>query len=1090
VTLLGGLSDSDGERRKQAEEVYNAIPAQDRFLILGAALYRKDLPSAVRIFAAILLRRLIMNSWQDIRNSIPPAHLTQSCTELLGLLKGSMDETKEVRDKICLVASELGKSFLDDSHVNQWPEFVQFLFELLKSPDSRLREAGFTIISTNPEVLGQVNNQTAYIEQLHQCLMESLLMKEKPDSFYISLVSATASLIVINAANKECVKKLSTMAAPLCEILRIVPDESSKEEICQHLIEIAEAAPLCLRPAITQIMQLSITYMTESTGLESELRFSALELVVSLMENAPVMVKKRASAYIKPIILRILAFMSSIDDDPEWYTTCSNDKDEDEPDAIGESALDRISNALGGKVLLPILIDELTEMLRRPEWQARHAALMAFSCAGEGCRDQLMRVLDRIVNGILSFLGDPHPRVRHAACNAIGQMATDFSPDFENKFHGQVIPALCRLLVDFSNIRVQAHSACAMINFFEECPQEILAMYLDPITEHIELALSTYMSEGIPRDEGKLFVVENIIVALSSVADSSAESFIKYYEKFMPCLKFIIKNSTGNDDLRVLRGKAIESISLIGMAVGKEKFCADASDVMQMLLATQTGDVKLADDDPQLTYMMAAWARICRILGSDFQTYLPYVMEPVLKAAALKVEIAVLDDDDQAAIENNSDWQRVSVQDHAVGIRTAGLEDKATACSMLVCYARELKHGFVEYVERTAEVLVPLLKFPFNDDVRCAASEAMPYLLESARPKGDQCMAVLWNAIFESLIGALDLDSDSSVLNQLMESLGKSIEVIGASSMTPDRYGKLTAKLNERFKAHFEYLEEEFERRKDEDYETESECSDDDQDCLAGIASVIHSLFVVYKSDYLPYFQPLIEPIQKLSMGDQFIPWSSKQTALCIWDDVIEYTGQHSVNYQKFFIPLLTNGIMDKNKEIRQAALYGIGQLAQQNGATFSDYFQSIIPNIVQIISHPDARSDDCIMATENGIAAIGRILKFCPQLVNHNDLLKCWTNWLPIWEDDTEVPFVMEYLLQLIEQNNLTVMGPNSSNLPRLVAIVAEVFARSAIETNTEVGIKLVSFLKQVHANPSVNYCLNTLTVPQQKAVQEVIAS
>lgn len=41
--------------------------------------------------------------------------------------------------------------------------------------------------------------------------------------------------------------------------------------------------------------------------------------------------------------------------------------------------------------------------------------------------------------------------------------------------------------------------------------------------------------------------------------------------------------------------------------------------------------------------MIAAWARICKILGKGFEPYLPYVMEPVLKAAALKPEIAVLD---------------------------------------------------------------------------------------------------------------------------------------------------------------------------------------------------------------------------------------------------------------------------------------------------------------------------------------------------------------------------------------------------------------------------------------------------------------
>lgn len=64
-------------------------------------------------------------------------------------------------------------------------------------------------------------------------------------------------------------------------------------------------------------------------------------------------------------------------------------------------------------------------------------------------------MLDNITNAVLRYLLDPHPRVRYAACNAIGQMSTDFSPVFEKKFHEQVIPGLLSLLDDTDNPRVQ-----------------------------------------------------------------------------------------------------------------------------------------------------------------------------------------------------------------------------------------------------------------------------------------------------------------------------------------------------------------------------------------------------------------------------------------------------------------------------------------------------------------------------------------------------------------------------------------------------------------------------------------------------------
>ena len=52
-----------------------------------------------------------------------------------------------------------------------------------------------------------------------------------------------------------------------------------------------------------------------------------------------------------------------------------------------------------------------------------------------------------------------------------------------------------------------------------------------------------------------------------------------------------------------------------------------------------------------------------------------------------------------------------------LGIRTAGLEEKSTACQMLVCYARELKEGFAGYTEGVVKLMVPMLKFYFHDGV-------------------------------------------------------------------------------------------------------------------------------------------------------------------------------------------------------------------------------------------------------------------------------------------------------------------------------------------------------------------------------------
>ena len=55
----------------------------------------------------------------------------------------------------------------------------------------------------------------------------------------------------------------------------------------------------------------------------------------------------------------------------------------------------------------------------------------------------------------------------------------------------------------------------------------------------------------------------------------------------------------------MLRAKAVECISLVGMAVGKERFASDAKEVMDMLMQLQAGGFE--DDDATISYMQQAW---------------------------------------------------------------------------------------------------------------------------------------------------------------------------------------------------------------------------------------------------------------------------------------------------------------------------------------------------------------------------------------------------------------------------------------------------------------------------------------------------
>lgn len=68
-------------------------------------------------------------------------------------------------------------------------------------------------------------------------------------------------------------------------------------------------------------------------------------------------------------------------------------------------------------------------------------------------------------------LADPHAKVRWAACQALGQLCTDLGPELQQDEHTRILPGLMAVMGDFSQPRVQAHAAAAVVNFSEHCEQ-------------------------------------------------------------------------------------------------------------------------------------------------------------------------------------------------------------------------------------------------------------------------------------------------------------------------------------------------------------------------------------------------------------------------------------------------------------------------------------------------------------------------------------------------------------------------------------------------------------------------------------------
>ncbi|XP_070538592.1 importin-5-like [Ptychodera flava] len=1080
-TLLSTLMSPDNNVRKQAETTYGSLPFQDKLGYLLNSMKNQNAPVEVRQMAAVLLRRLVGASFDEFFPAMP-VELQDGCKQEL-LAGVQQEQTPLVRRKICDAISELARNLVDDDGNNLWPEVLKFLFDCATSQDAGLKESALHVFFNFPGIFA--NQQAHYLDVIKQMLSQCLADQT---SAQVRIVAGKATIAFVLAHERDsAMSKLFLDLLPA--ILQAVADSVTLQDddsLLKSLIELVETHPKLLRSQLENVIALCLK-ITADTNLTDNWRQLGLEVIVTMSETAPAMLRKQAAKFVPMIVPQMLAMMVDLEDDPEWSVSDEVDDDDNDSNAIaGESALDRFACGIGGKTILPHIIANIPQMLQNPDWRYRHAALMAISAVGEGCHKYMESVLPSIVDTVLPFIQDSHPRVRYAACNAFGQMATDFAPGFEKKFHNKVVPGLMVALDDHANPRVQAHAGAALVNFSEDCPKSLLVPYLDGMLAKIESIITAKLQELVQR--GNKLVLEQMVTTLAAIADTAEEKFIVYYDRFMPNLKFVMENAVSKE-LRLLRGKTIECISLIGLAVGTEKFRQDANDVMQLLLKAQTDANEMDDDDPQISFMISAWARMCKLLGKDFQAYLPVVMGPLMTAAAIKPEVALVDTEDAKQISEDEGWQFVNLGDQqSFGIKTSGLEDKSTACQMLVCYARELKESFADYTEQVVKLMVPLLKFYFHDVVRLSAAESLPYLLECAKIKGDDYLTQMWNYIAPDLLKAIQTEPENDVLIQQMDSFAKCVEFLGKGCLDESQLTSLAKIMGDTLDQHFKRYADRQEQRKDEDYDevVEENLQDEDDDdvfTLSKIADVMHALFGTYNDAILPFFEQLLPHFVRLLAPDR--PWSDHQWSICIFDDLIEYCGPASFKYQEYFLRPMLEFVCDKTAEVRQAAAYGCGVMGMHGGKEYGPACLEAITYLTKVIQDPASREIDNINATENAISAITKIMKHNHGNLNVDEILPHWFLWLPVTEDKEECVHIYNYFCDLIEDGNIHILGANNSNVGRILAIIADVFSKDATCDDMAVTQRLVTIIRRIQGNSDVwNACLMQLSDTQKQAL------
>ncbi|KAK6937001.1 Importin repeat 4 [Dillenia turbinata] len=923
------------------------------------------------------------------------------------------EQAKTISKKLCDTVSELASGILPDSG---WPELLPFMFQCVSSDSPKLQESAFLIFAQLSQYIGET--LIPHIKHLHSVFLQCLTSSSGSD-VKIAALSAAINFVqcLSNSSDRDRFQDLlPLMMRTLTEALNC-GQEATAQEALELLIELAGTEPRFLRRQLVDVVG-SMLQIAEAESLEEGTRHLAIEFVVTLAEareRAPGMMRKLPQ-FISRLFAILMKMLLDVEDDPLWHTAEAENEDAGESSnySVGQECLDRLSISLGGNTIVPVASELLPAYLAAPEWQKHHAALIALAQIAEGCSKVMIRNLEQVVTMVLNSFQDPHPRVRWAAINAIGQLSTDLGPDLQVQFHQRVLPALAVAMDDYQNPRVQAHAASAVLNFSENCTPEILTPYLDGIVGKLLLLLQT----------GKQMVQEGALTALASVADSSQEHFQKYYDAVMPYLKTILMNANDKSN-RMLRAKAMECISLVGMAVGKEKFRDDAKQVMEVLMSLQGSQMET--DDPTTSYMLQAWARLCKCLGQDFLPYMSVVMPPLLQSAQLKPDVTITAADSDNEIDESDDdgMETITLGDKRIGIKTSVLEEKATACNMLCCYADELKEGFYPWIDQVAPTLVPLLKFYFHEEVRKAAVSAMPELLRSAKlavekglaqGRNESYIKQLSDYIIPALVEALHKEPDTEICANMLDALNECIQISGPL-LDESQVKCIVDEIKQVIVASSSRKRERAERAKAEDFDAEEgellrEENEQEEEVFDQVGEILGTLIKVFKASFLPFFDELSSYLTPM-WGKDKTP-EERRIAICIFDDIAEQCREAALKYYDTFLPFLLEASNDENPDVRQAAVYGLGVCAEFGGSVFKPLVGEALSRLNAVIGHPNALQPENVMAYDNAVSALGKICQYHRDGIDSAQVVPAWLNCLPIKGDLIEAKVVHDQLCRI----------------------------------------------------------------------------
>ncbi|XP_063239917.1 importin-4-like [Bacillus rossius redtenbacheri] len=958
----------------------------------------------IRQYAAVLLRKRLSKArnWarlpENVRGDIKH-----------GILQALVSEPeKSVKNAI---AQFIGTVVRHEFPGQTWPEVLQFIQQMIGSNNPTHQELGMYTLSVITEV--SADQFLPHAPQLVCALGATLGRLQSPACplGYHALLTMV-HLVPLLESDQKLVNLYHQLMPCAMDAVRAFAraDEDKAVKVMELFDDLVENAVAVVVPHIKPLVEMSLQFAADK-DLGDAIRVKALSFIGWITRTKKkAIVKHKLVQPIVDVLFQLESIPPANEDMEEYFI---DDDDSNTPMTCATQTLDILALHLPPDKLFPPLLQHIEPSLQGNDVYKQKASYLTMAVLAEGCAEYIRtKYLKLFLQCVCKGIRDPTGVVRNAALFALGQFSEHLQPDI-SQFASELLPVLfdyldqlCSQLQKSGKEPAGADRMFYALEMFCENLGDELLPYLPTLMERLFTALSPGNS---------VHLRELALSAIGATASAAKEGMIPYFPRVIEYLKMYLTQEQ-TEETMCLQVQAVDTLGVLARTIGAETFMPLSKESIQLGLNLINNT-----DDPDLRKSVyGLFGSIAIVLKEDMAAFLPVIVQFMLTSlrssegivahfreednGAYQVCEDLSDTPDEEDIENESEEE----EDEDItgySVENAYVDEKEEACLALKELAQHSGSAFLPYLQKCFEEVFKLITYP-QDEIRKAVLETLlQFSICFSKIETEEGKAALSKALMLVVPKCAELirmDEERSVVMTALDVYCDLLAEVKAPVLEGE--GHTDAIIN----CIMDVMSYKTECQDKDDGESDDPDAEQDEVLIECAGNIVPNLgkamspddFAMYFANLLPLFTAKSKKVCTVAQ---------RSFSVGTLSECLQPLGPRSGQFVNQLLPLFLQASKDESDEVRNNAIFGIGELVCHGQEALHPHF----PEILQALSSA-AATETHPGALDNICGALSRMVISNVNGIPMEQVFPVFVNYLPLRQDFDENKSVYKCMLHL----------------------------------------------------------------------------